>query len=161
MTIWSPPIVWNGKEWGSISDGCVWLIQCSIGPSMLWHVLWSYGLWIHVHSKKVAYSCSYFNVNILQWIFVKLKKFVLEKFPRILISFKMKREKWIQKLAFLFFMEVNSILKSWALQVQTWNFHKGPSIKNVCTKSRKIDPFPTLSAKCPYWLNPLVRADTP
>jgi len=31
--------------------------------------------------------------------------------------------------------------------------HKGPSIKDVRTKSRKIDPSP-LSAKCPHKLNP-------
>jgi len=33
--------------------------------------------------------------------------------------------------------------------IKCLNFIKGPSIKDVYTKSRKIDPYP-----CPHWLNP-------
>jgi len=36
-------------------------------------------------------------------------------------------------------------------------------MKDVRTKSRKTEPFPPLSEKCPHWINPytpLVRADT-
>jgi len=33
--------------------------------------------------------------------------------------------------------------------------YKGPSIKDVCTKSRKIDTLYPMPLKCPRWLNPL------
>jgi len=36
--------------------------------------------------------------------------------------------------------------------------NKGPSIKDVRTKSQKIDPPPPLSAKCSHWLNPLPQS---
>jgi len=36
--------------------------------------------------------------------------------------------------------------------------NKGPSKKDVRTKSRKIDPPPY--PPCPHWLSPFVRTDT-
>jgi len=38
--------------------------------------------------------------------------------------------------------------------LQHYKLCKGPSIKDVCTKSRKIDTLPPLSAKGPHWLKP-------
>jgi len=47
--------------------------------------------------------------------------------------------------------QFNALLKRTVLQRQ--RLDKGPYIKDVRTKSRKIDPSFPLSTKCPHWLN--------